>query len=202
MPARPIVIGTGNRHKIVEIRSIIGDIGIRWVDGSCVNTGPVEEAGESYEENAIIKAKCFSLAAGLPALADDSGLEVDALNGLPGLHSNRLFGEKRSSSEKIRELLNRMNGIPAPERTARFVCHAVIVSGENLIVAVRGFLKGIILEQSLGGAGFGYDPIFMVPGTGKTLAQMSGSEKNALSHRGIAMRQIRDFLLRCPDQTW
>ncbi|MBN1880208.1 RdgB/HAM1 family non-canonical purine NTP pyrophosphatase [bacterium] len=197
-----IVIASGNAHKIQEIKTIMGPIGIRWLSGNTLDIGQVDESGSSYLENAVIKATAYSRASGKLALADDSGLEVDALGGLPGIRSNRLFGENKTQEEKILELLRRLKQVPFEKRTARFICHAVLLSDEQLLVSVQGVLDGVILSESRGKAGFGYDPVFLVPGIGKTLAQMSDAEKNICSHRGSAMRQIRDFLLRWQDQTW
>ncbi len=199
---RSIVIASGNSHKINEIQSIMAGSSVRWIVGSNFDPGKIEESGATYEENAVIKALAYSRISGFPSLADDSGLEVDALNGLPGIRSNRLFGEALSSNEKIHELLKRMADVPESSRTARFVCQAVLVSGGTVIATASGVLEGMILRECRGEAGFGYDPVFVIPDLGKTLAQLSDSEKNTWSHRGKAMRQILDFLLRCPDQSW
>ncbi len=191
-----IVIATSNNNKIREISRIIGDIGIKWIAGSDFSVGIVEETGSSYAENAEIKARAYSRASGLPALADDSGLEVDALGGLPGVHSNRLFGQSKTDAEKVAELLKRLEGVPENKRTARFVCHAVLLENERVLASVRGSVEGYILDQPSGSGGFGYDPVFYYPELGKTFAGLSVTEKNAQSHRGQAMRKIREFLLR------
>lgn len=195
-PPYRVVIATGNAHKINEIQSIIGDIGVEWVPGTAIAVGPVEESGKTYEENAVIKAMAYSQDSGLPALADDSGLEVDALGGLPGLRSNRFFGPGLTDTRKIELLLRRLSDVPEPQRTARFVCHAVLVDKNHVLVSVRGTVEGVIARQPSGGSGFGYDPVFRVPALNATFAEISETDKSRISHRGQAMRRIRDFLLQ------
>jgi XTP/dITP diphosphohydrolase len=191
-----IVIASGNNHKLKEIGQIIGDIGVRWFSGSDFAIGNVDETGMSYAQNAEIKARAYSLASGLPALADDSGLEVDALDGLPGVHSNRLFGENKTDAEKVSELLKRLKGVQDPHRSARFRCHAVLMMDDKILASVSGCVEGRIMHHPEGTGGFGYDPVFMYPRRGISFARLSADEKNAISHRGKAMRKIREFLLR------
>ena len=191
-----IVIATSNNNKIKEISRIIGEIGVDWVAGSDFLVGEVEENGSTYAENAEIKARAYSNISGLPALADDSGLEVDALDGLPGIHSNRFFGQSKTDAEKVAELLKRLEGVPQNKRTARFICHAVLLAGNQMLASVRGTVEGFILYQPQGSGGFGYDPVFYYPELRKTFADLSVAEKNIRSHRGQAMRKIREFLLR------
>jgi len=197
-----LVVATGNAHKFDEIRAIIGDIGVDWIPGTDIPAGPVEETGETYESNALIKAAVYARESGLPALADDSGLEVDALNGLPGVRSNRSFGPGLTDAEKIAKLLKLLAGVPDSERTARFVCHAVIVEDGNPVCSVRGAVEGVIIHEPRGSDGFGYDPVFLVPGLGRTFAEIPENEKSAVSHRGRAMRRVRDFLLQRVNQSW
>lgn len=197
-----IVIGTGNAHKVEEIQKIIGDIGIELIPGSNWDMAEIDENGDSYEANAIIKARAYSKISGLPALADDSGLEVDALDGLPGIRSNRLFGENLTSLQKIEELLRRLIEVPGPERTARFISHVVIVDDETVLFSASGAVEGTILESPRGQGGFGYDPVFHVSELGVAMAQLSDAEKNRISHRGKAMRQARDFLLHSLNKSW
>jgi XTP/dITP diphosphohydrolase len=197
-----IVIASGNRHKVEEIRTIIGQTGIQWIPGSDYGVQDIKESGDTYRKNAIIKAERYSMVAGLPALADDSGLEIAALDGLPGVRSSRLFGENKSDAEKVQALLERMKRVPEKMRTARFVCHAVLISGEKILKSCSGVTEGNILSEPAGEGGFGYDPIFFIPELGKTYAQLDALEKNNVSHRGKAMRKIRDFLLRYTDNSW
>lgn len=197
-----IVIATRNPHKVAEIKKIMGDIDVVWRSGLDVPVERVEEIGETYRANAELKAMAYHQASGLPALADDSGLEVDYLNGLPGVRSNRLFGESISDAEKVHRLLQRMVNAPSDRRTARFVCCAVLVVNGRLALSVQGTVSGCILESPAGTGGFGYDPVFWVPEYGATFAEISEDSKDRISHRGRAMRQVRDFLLRKADQSW
>ena len=127
MKSQRIVIATGNAHKVQEIQMIMGDMSVEWISGFQYDPGLIVENGDSYEANAIIKAKAYSGVSGLPALADDSGLEVDALDGLPGIWSNRLFGEDLSDTDKIKELLVRLRDITDSKRTARIISHTIVV---------------------------------------------------------------------------
>ncbi len=197
-----IVIASGNSHKIEEIQSIIGQTSIHWVSGSDYSVGDIDESGDTYRQNAMIKAQRYSTVAGLPALADDSGLEVAALDGLPGIRSSRLFGENKTDAEKVQALLERLKDVPEQMRSAKFVCHAVLMIENKILKSCKGITHGTILFEPAGKNGFGYDPVFFVPELGKTYAQLSESEKNAVSHRGKAMQKIRDFLLRYTDNSW
>ena len=191
-----IVIATGNAGKYEEILNIMTGLEISWVWGWDGYQDEIEETGSSYYENACIKGTIYSQVMNLPALADDSGLEVDVLNGAPGLKSNRFFGDGLKDSEKIVRLLELMNGVERSKRTARFRCCAVLILGNEVIFHSEGRVEGIILESPVGSGGFGYDPIFWIPEKSCTMAELTSDEKCQISHRGRAMRSLRDFLLR------
>ncbi len=191
-----IVIASINPGKYREVMDIMSDLPVEWIPGNAFGLD-VDETGSTYRENAVLKAVAFARAAGCPALADDSGLEVDALNGLPGVRSNRMFGtEGGSDSEKIAGLLEKLKDVPESKRTARFVCHAVLVSENSVLHYSSGVIQGIIIDTPRGRDGFGYDPVFFLPEYSKTFAQLPRNEKNKISHRGRAMRDMRNFLLR------
>ncbi len=152
------------------------------------------EDGETFEANAIKKACEVSLHTGLLALADDSGLKVDALNGAPGVYSARYSGENATYQSNINKLLHRLQGVPVEERTARFVCCMALVRGEDILAVVKGRCEGYILEDSVGTEGFGYDPVFVYPSMNRTFAEMSYQEKNQVSHRGQALKKIESIL--------
>ncbi len=179
-----------------EIREILGDLG--WEIQSRKEAGidmDIVETGSSFEENALLKARAVAACCEDIVLADDSGLEIDALGGAPGIYSSRFAGEDASYETKIGILLDRLQGVPEEKRTARFVCAvAAIVPGHEPIV-VRGTFEGRIGEAPAGENGFGYDPIFVVPERGCTSAELSPEEKNAMSHRGKALRMMREKLV-------
>ena len=193
MENKRIVFATGNAHKMEEIRMILADLGMEVLSmkEAGVQAEP-EENGATFEENAGIKAR--AVAALLPGdivLADDSGLEVDYLQGEPGIYSARYAGRDTSYAVKNRLILERLEGVPEAERTARFVCAiaAIFPSGEEVLV--RGTMEGRIAYQAAGENGFGYDPIFFLPERGCTSAELSPEDKNAISHRGQALRRMR-----------
>ena len=196
---RKILVGSGNPGKLAELRDMLGGE-IKWVGlADFPDVGEIAEDGESFAENAQKKALGYAKATGLWTIADDSGLVVDALNGEPGVRSARYSGEK----EKDRRLLDHKNmtkvlelleGVPREKRTARFVCHLCLASPEEVLIEAEGKLEGIINEREVGENGFGYDPIFFVPRLNKTVAQLSREEKNAISHRGSAIRKLKPLL--------
>lgn len=187
-----IVFATGNENKMVEIRQILGDLG--WEILSMKEAGisvDIEENGSTFEENALIKAKAVAEFCRDIVLADDSGLEIDYLNKEPGIYSARYAGENTSYEIKNQMLLDRLKGVPRQQRTARFVCAiAAAVPGREPIV-VRGTIEGYIGDEPAGENGFGYDPIFYVPDLNCSTAELSMEEKNARSHRGNALREMR-----------
>lgn len=195
---KQIIFATGNTGKMREIRSILADLGVPVL--SMKEAGiqaDIEENGTSFEENAIIKARAVAAAVeakGSVILADDSGLEIDALNGEPGIYSARYLGEDTPYDVKNRELIRRLEGIPEDRRTARFVCAIAAVLADGREFTVRGVIEGRIGYEQKGQGGFGYDPIFYVPEYGKTTAEMSPEEKNLISHRGKALMLMKEVL--------
>ncbi|MCD8324322.1 MAG: XTP/dITP diphosphatase [Clostridiales bacterium] len=192
---RKIIFATGNEHKMTEIRQILGDLG--WEIQSMREAGiavNIVEDGATFEENALIKAKAVAACCDDIVLADDSGLEIDYLNKEPGIYSSRYAGEDTSYDIKNQMLLDRLRGVPREQRTARFVCAvAAVVPGQEPMV-VRGTIEGYIGETPAGENGFGYDPIFYVEDLNCSTAQLSPEEKNARSHRGNALRLMREKL--------
>ena len=190
-----IIFATGNKNKMIEIRQILGDLG--WDILSMKEAGislDIEENGTTFEENAIIKAEAVAKCCKDIVLADDSGLEIDYLNKEPGIYSARYAGEDTPYEIKNQMLLSRLEGVPKEERTARFVCAiAAAVPGRETIV-VRGTIEGYIGYEPAGENGFGYDPIFYVPDLDCSTAELSPEDKNARSHRGNALRAMRDKL--------
>ena len=183
MPDRPrLVVASGNAGKINEYRLLLAGAGVDLV----AYDSEVEEVGRTYAENAALKAEAASAASGLPALGDDSGLEVDALGGFPGLRSARLGPTQK---ERTEELLRRLEGVPRPW-TARFVCTIALATPGRPPEFFTGECRGEVVPEWRGEAGFGYDPIFLVPGTGKTFGEMPPEEKRRYSHRAAAVRAL------------
>lgn len=195
--AMKIIFATGNENKLREIRQITADMDIEIVsmkDAGCY--ADVEETGTTFEENAYLKASAIAKKCGLPTLADDSGLEIDYLGKEPGIYSSRYMGEDTPYSVKNAELLRRMEGVPDEERTARFVCAICLVRPDGSSETVCASMEGIVAHESAGSNGFGYDPIFFLPDRGCTSAQLPPEEKNLISHRGKALRLMRDILAK------
>jgi XTP/dITP diphosphohydrolase len=191
--ARRLVIASGNAGKLREYRELLADAGFELV---AFDT-EVDEAGETYDENARLKAEAACSRSELPALGDDSGVEVEVLGGFPGLHSARLAP---TQVERTAELLRRLEGKPRPW-TARFVCVVALAASGRPTELFEGECRGEIVPEWRGQAGFGYDPIFLVPGTGKTFGEMPPEEKRLYSHRARAVRALLDSgaLQRLPD---
>ena len=192
---RRIVFATGNENKMKEIRMILADLGMEIV--SMREAGVDEEIvedGMSFEENAEIKAKTICEMTGEITLADDSGLEIDYLNKEPGIYSARYMGEDTSYRIKNGNLIQRLEGVPDEKRTARFVCAVAAAFPDGTVKTVRETMEGRIGYEEKGENGFGYDPIFYLPEYGCTSAELSMEEKNKISHRGKALRAIRDVL--------
>ena len=160
----------------------------------------MEETGSTFEENAIIKAQAYSRLTGLLTLADDSGLEVDALGGDPGVYSARYGGEGLTDEDRVELLLHNMRGVPWNLRSARFRCVIAIAPLEGEAVTVEGTVEGIIQYEPMGDGGFGYDPVFLLPQKGLTTSQLPLDEKNSLSHRGQAARKAADLLRAWPTE--
>ena len=192
-----VIFATGNENKLREIRQITHGMDIEIV--SMKDAGfytDVEETGSTFEENAYLKASAIAAKCHLPTLADDSGLEIDYLGKEPGIYSSRYMGEDTPYPVKNAELLRRLEGVPDEERTARFVCAICYVRPDGSSETVRATMEGRIAHEIAGSNGFGYDPIFYVPEKGCTSAQLPPEEKNRISHRGKALRMMRDILER------
>ena len=188
-----IVVATRNRGKLREIRSILA--GIDLVSVTEFDVPEVEETGDTFEENAALKARAVAAATGLPAIADDSGLTVPALGGEPGVHSSRYSAEGTDAKNNDLLLVKvRERGLDRPE--ARFVCVAVFASPEGVLESVRGEVEGEILDRPRGENGFGYDPLFFCPELGKTFAEALPVEKESVSHRGRAFRRLAEAIGR------
>ena len=180
------VIATNNAHKLLEIRDILENDRRRFLSmkEAGIATDP-EENGSTFEENALIKARAACKASGLPALADDSGLEVDALDGAPGIRSARYC--EGSDQDRVDFLLKKLEGIPAENRGAQFVSAIACVYPDGTELVVRGICRGVILTENHGAGGFGYDPVFFVPAEGETFSSMPQERKNQISHRANAL---------------
>ena len=196
--AKKIVLATRNAHKAQELARILNDLhsDIEVLTVADFPDAPeVEETEDTFEGNALLKARALVLYTGLPAVADDSGLSVDALGGAPGVYSARYSGATENVDQANVELvLTNMEHIPDDQRTARFVCAAVFVTPDGVEVATTGVLEGTLLRESVGDNGFGYDPIFQPIGFDVTTAQMSPEEKDFISHRGQALRQLAESM--------
>jgi XTP/dITP diphosphohydrolase len=189
-----LLIASNNRGKLREYRDILGDLPLELVTPADIGLElEVAEAGASYYENALLKARAFARASGLLTLADDSGLEVDALGGEPGMHSHRYASG--GDSDRYRALLERLQGVPPKKRTARFRCVIVIVDPGGGTYTCEGVCPGLILSAPRGEGGFGYDPVFLLPDLGQTMAELAAEEKNRLSHRARAGQCARPVLL-------
>lgn len=190
-----LVLATRNRHKADELTALLGDRGItiRTLD-EFPDAPDVIEDGETCEANAAKKARAIAEFTGLPAVADDTGLEVDALGGRPGVYAARYAGEDATYEDNCRKLLRELTGVPYERRTARFLTVAAIALPSGQVRTAQGTLDGMIAEEASGTLGFGYDPVFLVPELGKTLAQLSADQKNRISHRAKAFTQAKDLL--------
>lgn len=191
-----LIFATGNEGKMKEIRAIMGDLGLEILSQKEAGLFPeVEENGATFEENAVIKAKAVAaLCPGALVLADDSGLEIDYLNKEPGIYSARYAGENTSYEIKNQMLLDRLAGVPKEKRTARFVCAIAAALPDGGTLTVRAAMEGFIGQAPAGENGFGYDPIFQVPEYGCSSAELTMEQKNQLSHRGKALRQMKTLL--------
>jgi XTP/dITP diphosphohydrolase len=199
--SKVILVATTNPGKVRELRAMLGDE-VQWKSlADFPGVGEVKEDGATFAENARKKALGYAQATGLWALADDSGLVVDALGGAPGVNSARFSGARAQGADRhivdrrnMEKVLALLQGVPKEKRTARFVCCLCLAGPERVLVETRGTVEGIITEEPAGAGGFGYDPVFLVPQLGKTVAELGDQEKNAISHRGNAMRQFKPLL--------
>ncbi len=196
--SRRIVLATGNQGKVRELGTILTQLDIEIVPQSEFNIPEAEETGLTFVENAIIKARNAATHTGLPAIADDSGLEVDCLKGAPGIYSSRYAGVNANSQDNVKKLLAAMKNFPDEERSARFQCLLVFMEHDKdpTPLICQGSWEGRILHQQQGDGGFGYDPVFYVPTHDCASAELAAEVKNQLSHRGQALRQLAAAMKR------
>ena len=194
LSAQQIVLASGNQGKIKEIQALLS--GHQVVTQSAFNVKEAEETACTFVENALIKARNAALHCNLPTIADDSGLVVDALNGYPGVISARYAGVGATDQDNIKKLLLALEGVPEAQRTARFICVMVFMAHANdpCPIIAQGVWEGTILTKPVGSNGFGYDPVFWVPDHQCASAELSADEKNAVSHRGQALRSLTQLL--------
>ena len=190
-----IIFATGNEGKMYEIRQILGDMDVKILSMKEAGiTADIIEDGTTFEENAIIKAKAIAALTDHIVLADDSGLEIDYLNGEPGIYSARYMGENTSYDIKNANLIGRLEGVEDEMRSARFVCAIAAALPDGEILTAQGTVEGRIAYEPKGENGFGFDPIFYLPEYDCTTAQLSEEEKNSISHRGRALRSMKQKL--------
>jgi XTP/dITP diphosphohydrolase len=190
--SRQLVLATGNVGKLREMNQIIAGLGMKALPQSDFNVPDADETGLSFVENAILKARHAAQLTGLPAIADDSGLEVDVLKGAPGIYSARYAGATASDADNVQKLLAALQGVPDAERSARFQCVMVFMrhATDPTPLICQGSWEGRILEAPQGDNGFGYDPVFWLDDEACTSAQLSAEQKNRISHRAQALRQL------------
>ena len=189
---RQIVLASGNQGKLKEFQHLLTKLNIDMLPQSQFNVDSVEETGLTFVENAILKARHAAKISGLPAIADDSGIEVDALNGQPGIYSARYAGEDAADADNNVKLLKNLEGLPEAQRTARFQCVLVYLrhADDPTPLVCHGSWEGRILEAPSGEHGFGYDPLFYVPSEGCSAAELPKPVKNSISHRAVAMAKL------------
>lgn len=188
---RRIVLATRNRGKLVELRRILDGLDVELVPMDELGLSSPEETGSTFAANALLKARTAAEATGAAALADDSGLEVDALDGAPGVDSAVYAGTHGDDDANLAKLLREIRDLPADARTARFVCVAALVASDGREWTRRGTMEGQVIDEARGEGGFGYDPVFVAEGESRTNAELTAAEKDARSHRGEAFRGIR-----------
>lgn len=186
-----LVVATGNRGKLVELQRILRGLDVDLVPVTELGLDSPLEEGDTFEANALLKARAACRATGLPALADDSGLEVAALGGAPGVRSARYAGREGDDRANNAKLVRELDGVPEDARTARFVCVAALVAPDGTERTARGTMEGRIVDPPRGAGGFGYDPHFVAAGQTRTNAELPAGEKDAISHRGAALRALR-----------
>lgn len=197
---RRIIIGTRNAGKIHEIQMALADLPVAVTGLPNKDIPDVEETGTTFQENAILKARYYSQHTGEYCLADDSGLEVDAIGGEPGVYSARYAGEGASDADNNNKLLMILKDVPPVKRTARFRSVLAMFGPDGSLLLADGVCEGLILNEVRGTGGFGYDPLFYMADQGKTLAEMSVEEKNRISHRGNALRDFKQKVLQANRQ--
>lgn len=194
-PIEEILLATRNPDKVKELTALLGDLEIRIRTLAEFPAAPeVEEDGVTCEANALKKAREMAAATGIPSVADDTGLEVDALDGRPGVFAARYAGERATYEDNCRKLLNELDGVSLERRAARFITVAALAMPGGHTQVATGTLVGVIAEECSGSQGFGYDPVFFVPELGRTLAELTAEEKNRISHRAKAFRSMADIL--------
>ncbi len=194
-----LLVASGNKKKLAELRSIVGPLGIEVVSPDAVGgLDDVEETGSTFEENAALKACAAFAKTGIPAFADDSGLEVEALEWRPGVLSARYAGPDATDADRVRKLLGELKGVA--NRRARFVCAIAIAEGTGVVKTFRGEIKGRIIDTPRGSSGFGYDPVFVPEGHELSFAELPSEAKNAISHRGNALRAALPELRRLAER--
>lgn len=190
-----IILATSNKSKVKEISEMMSDSDITFV--SLADAGinvEVEETGTTFEENALLKAREICKLSGKPTISDDSGLEIDALDGAPGIYSSRFMGEDTSYDIKNNALIEKLENVADPDRTARFRCCMALVHPDGREFVTEGAMEGIIAREPKGINGFGYDPILFIPEYNRTSAELSSEEKNNISHRGEALRKMIEVI--------
>lgn len=196
---RVLLLATTNPHKVDEYRAILSDLPFTFLSLNDIQLDmDVEETGTTFRENAELKARAYAQASGLLSLADDSGLEIDALDGAPGVYSARFAGVDATYEERFDILLTRLRDVPVERRTARFRCVISLAEPSGYLHSVDGTIEGVIADAPRGKNGFGYDPIFLVPALGKTTAELTAEQKNKISHRGRAAQRVRELLEHWP----
>ncbi len=192
---RTVLVATHNRGKVSEYEELMAGLHVSWVGLGDVGIGSdVDETGATFEENAILKAQAYARASGLLTLADDSGLEVDALDGRPGVHTARYGGVGLDSAQRYRLLLEQLAAVPMAARRARFRCVVALAQGEQLWGTASGVVEGQIAFEPAGKGGFGYDPVFYLPQYERTMAQLPAAVKNQISHRARALQALLPLL--------
>ncbi len=191
-----LVIATHNAGKLAELRDLLGDLSLDLQSSSDLGLSDVEETGLTFVENALLKARSACAESGCPALGDDSGLEVDALHGAPGIYSSRYAGENANDGDNIIKLLDALEGVPHAQRTARFRCTLVVLrhAQDPAPLICEGKWEGHIAIETTGQTGFGYDPVFFPPDAIGSAAQLSSEQKSTLSHRALALQQLKTRL--------
>ena len=195
MGALNIVLATRNPHKQEELMALLDDLGLEILTVDAFQNIPIiEETGSTCRENAIAKARETAKLTGCWSLADDTGLEVEALGGRPGVHAARYAGEEATYKDNWQKLLRELEGVPVGQRSARFVTVVALADSAGHVEVAEGSLEGAIAQQPAGSEGFGYDPVFLIPNLGSTLSDMSLEQKNQISHRGQALRKAKVIL--------
>ncbi|TYO96137.1 XTP/dITP diphosphatase [Desulfallas thermosapovorans] len=191
----PIVLATRNEGKVRELQQLLTGTGFAVVSLAChPNVPEVVEDGDTFEANAVKKAREVAVAVGRITLADDSGLVVDYLDGAPGVHSARFAGQEHDDTANNLKLLQLLDGVPRQKRTARFCCVVALATPDGQVATTQGTCEGVIIETPRGENGFGYDPLFLVPEYNRTFAELDSSTKNAISHRGRALQKVKAIL--------